>query len=179
MKFSFSGRHMEIGESLTTRAEGACESLAEKYDTEFLDVNIVMKKENHLFYTDISIKSCAGNTYQASDNDDDPVGSFLSALQKIDVQIRKKKKKKTHDRTSGRVGVEINNYDNSLEKENQPMIIAEILDDLPLMSVSEATKKMTDTRRVFIFENIANNAVNVVYRREDGNFGWLDYKIKR
>lgn len=59
------------------------------------------------------------------------------------------------------------------------MIIAEILDDLPLMSVSEATKKITDTRRVFIFENIANNAVNVVYRREDGNFGWLDYKIKR
>ena len=58
MKFSFSGRHMEIGESLTTRAEEACETLAEKYDTEFLDVNIVMKKENHLFYTDIAVKSC-------------------------------------------------------------------------------------------------------------------------
>ena len=177
MKFSFSGRHMEIGESLTTRAEEACETLAEKYDTEFLDVNIVMKKENHLFYTDIAVKSCAGNTYQASDNDDDPVGSFLSALQKIDVQIRKKKK--THDRTSGRTGVEINSYDNSFENETQPMIIAEILDDLPLMSVSEATKKIKETRRVFIFENIANNAVNVVYKREDGNFGWLDYKIKR
>lgn len=179
MKFSFSGRHMEIGESLTNRAKEASETLAEKYDTEFLDVNIVMKKENRLFYTDIAIKSCAGNTYQASDNDDDPVGSFLSALQKIDVQIRKKKK--THDRTLGKKvsGVKINNYDNSFEKENQPMIIAEILDDLPLMSVSEATKKITDTRRIFIFENIANNAVNVVYKREDGNFGWLDYKIKR
>jgi len=42
------------------------------------------------------------------DNDDDPVGSFLNALQKIDVQIRKKKK--TYDRTSRRTGVEINSY---------------------------------------------------------------------
>ena len=40
------------------------------------------------------------------DNDDDPVGSFLNALQKTDVQIRKKKK--TYDRTSRRTGVEIN-----------------------------------------------------------------------
>ena len=102
----FSGLHMEIGESLITQTEEACENLDEKNDTEFLDVNIVMKKENHLFYTDIAVKSCAGNTYQASDNVDDPVGSFLSALPKIDVQIWKKKK--AYDRTSRRTGVEIN-----------------------------------------------------------------------
>lgn len=178
MKFSFSGRHMEIGQSLTTRAQEACESLAEKYDTEFIDVNIVMKKENHLFYSDIIVKTAFGNTYQASEKDNDPVSCFLGAIQKIDAQIRKKKK--THRSINGREfsSVEINHYDNSLEKE-EPMIIAEILDDIPLMSVSEATKKLNDKRRVFIFENIANNAVNVVYKREDGNFGWLDYKIKR
>ena len=177
MKFSFSGRHMEIGKSLTARAEEACWNLAEKYDTEFIDVNIVMKKENHLFYSDIAIKTSTGNTYQASDNDSDPTASFLGALQKVDIQIRKNKK--SYKGTGKDVPtVEINSYDNSFEKE-EPMIIAEILDDLPLMSVSEATKKITDKRRVFIFENISNNAVNVVYKREDGNFGWIDYKIKR
>ena len=96
---------MEIGESLITQTEETFENLW-KNDTEFLDVNIVMKKENHLFYTDIAVKSCASNTYQASDNVDDPVGSFLSALPKIDVQIWKKKK--AYDRTSRRTGVEIN-----------------------------------------------------------------------
>ena len=59
------------------------------------------------------------------------------------------------------------------------MIIAEILDDLPLIRVSEAKKKITETRSVFIFENIAKKTVNVVYKREKGNFSWLDYKIKR
>ena len=59
------------------------------------------------------------------------------------------------------------------------MIVAERLDYLPIMSVSEATKKLCSSRPVFIFENISNKAVNVVYIREDGNFGWIDYKLDR
>lgn len=187
MNFSISGRRMEIGESLTSRAEEACKALAKKYEAEFLDANIVMKKENHLFYTDISIKGASGSTYQSSDSAADPVDSFQNALQKIESQIRKKKKDHRcfgrSEREAAPSGVELNCYDNSFEEsrggEDHPMIIAEILDDLPLMSVSEATKKLNEHQRVFIFENIANNAVNVVYMREDGNFGWIDYKVKR
>lgn len=187
MKFSISGRHMEVGESLTARAEDACKALANKYDAEFLDASIVMKKENHLFYTDISIKGASGSIYQASDNASDPVDSFQNALQKIESQLRKKKKDyrifgKT-ERDMEHIGVELNSYDNSFQEstasDSNPMIIAEILDDLPLMSVSEATKKLSANKRVFIFENIFNNAVNVVYIREDGNFGWIDYKVNR
>ena len=40
---------MEIGESLITQTEEACENLDEKNDTEFLDVNIVSKKVNNLY----------------------------------------------------------------------------------------------------------------------------------
>lgn len=180
MNFSFSGRHMEIGESLTARAEELCNNLAQKYEAKFLDVNIVMKKENYLFLTDISVKGASGTTYQSSDSDTDPVDSFQKALQKIEVQIRKRKK--THKGCGKEaVDVEINNFDNSFENKNNekhPVIVAEILDDLPLLSVSEATKKLNDKQRVFIFENIANNTVNVVYIREDGNFGWIDYKTR-
>lgn len=150
MNFSISGRRMEIGESLTSRAEEACKALANKYEAEFLDANVVMKKENHLFYTDISIKGASGSTYQSSESASDPIESFQNALQKIEIQIRKKKK---DHRILGRSEkevecstVEINDYDNSFSaatksEDHNPMIIAEILDDLPLMSVSEATKK--------------------------------------
>ncbi len=51
------------------------------------------------------------------------------------------------------------------------MIIAEIFDDLPLMSIREAKKKITEPRSVFIFENIANNDVNVVFKRKDRYLG--------
>lgn len=182
MNFSFSGRHMEIGESLTSKAEKACKDLEKKYEAYFMDVNVVMKKENYTFCTDISVKVSSGVTYQAGDSSSEPVESFQKALQKIEAQIRKRKKNYKGGGKEISRGVEINSYDNSLEecqKKSQPMIIAEILDDLPLMSVSEATQKLSDERRVFIFENLSNNAVNVVYMREDGNFGWLDYKVRR
>lgn len=178
MKFSFSVRGTKIEESEKVRAEKACKILAEKYNTEFLDSNVVIKKENHLFYADISIKNRSGDAYQAKNSDSASFKSFLGALQKIDGQIRKKKK--TH-RVSERDIPEFNGPDNAdAPKDNsQPMIIAEVIDDLPLMSVHEATKKLNETRNVFIFENILNNAVNVVYKREDGNFGWIDYKTNK
>ena len=176
MNFSFSGRHMEIGESLTQKAKEACEKLAQKYRVEFLDANIVMKKESYLFTTDMTIKTNTGNSYFVVSSAEDPIVSFEVAVQKLEQQFQKKKK-------SGKCNkkVEINTFDNpvSESEENAPMIIAEILDDLPLMSVSEAAKRLNENQHVFIFENISNSAVHVVYWRSDGNIGWLDYKIKR
>lgn len=177
MNFSFSGRHMEIGESLTVRARESFDVLAKKYDCDFIDVSIVMKKENYLYCSDISVKSKLGNLYHAGNDANDPINSFTGAFQKIELQIKKKKKNcRCSNKNSG---VEFVSYDNSLKKdESNPIIIAEILEDLPLMSVSDATEHLSDNKRVFVFENISNNSVNVVYKRNDGNFGWIDYKTK-
>ncbi|MCR4624140.1 MAG: HPF/RaiA family ribosome-associated protein [Alphaproteobacteria bacterium] len=176
MNFSFSGRHMEIGESLTQKAREVCEKLAKKYRVEFLDANIVMKKESYLFTTDMTIKTNTGNSYFVVNSAEDPIVSFEIAVQKLEQQFQKKKKPGKYNRK-----VEINTFDNPVSgsEENAPMIVAEILDDLPLMSVSEAAKRLNENQHVFIFENISNSAVNVVYWRNDGNIGWLDYKIKR
>ena len=176
MNFSFSGRHMEVGEALTNRARESFEALAKKYDAEFIDVTIVMKKEGYLFCSDISAKGKAGNSYHAGNDCSDPVTSFTGALQKIEQQIQKKKK---CVRCSCRDSVDFALYADSLDKEEpSPVIIAEILENLPLMSVSDAVNKLNEDRRVFIFENISNHAVNVVYIRKDENFGWIDYKTE-
>ena len=177
MNFSFSGRHMEIGEALTQRAHEACRKLAEKYRVEFLDANIVMKKEVYKFVTDITIKTDTGNSYFVTNSAEDPNVSFDVTLQKLEQQFQRKRKSSKNATKK----VEYNTFDNPVsdDGEDAPMIIAEILDDLPLMSVSDAADKLNDERKVFIFENISNSAVNVVYLRNDGNIGWLDYKIKR
>ena len=78
--------------------------------------------------------------------------------------------------------IEIHNFDNSLLKDSgeesaSRIIIAEIIDELAIMSVSEAADHLSEKRHVFVFKNISNDAVNVVYLREDGNVGWIDYKI--
>jgi ribosomal subunit interface protein len=178
MNFSFSGRHMEIGESLTQKAKSAYEKLAAKYRVEILDANIVMKKDSYLFITDMTVKTSTGNSYFVTDSAEEPIVSFEITLQKLEQQFQKKRKSSKSNKK-----VEYNTFDNPVSakesEEDAPMIIAEILDDLPLMSVSEAAKRLDKDRHVFIFENISNSAVNVVYWRNDGNIGWLDYKIKR
>lgn len=174
MKFSFSGRHMEVGESLSNKAREACENLANKYGTEFIDVSIVMKKDNYLFHTDISVKSGSGNSYMVSNEADDPIVSFEGVMQRLDAQMRKKK---NLNRGSGKKMPEIGNFDESDEESGDTrIIIAEILDGLLSMSVRDAAEKLSEKRPVFVFKNISNNAVNVVYTREDGNIGWIDYK---
>lgn len=175
MNFSFSGRHMDVGESLTNKAREDCENLARKYGTEFIDANIVMKKDGYLFYTDISVKTATGNSYHASEQADAPHASFEVTLQKINLQMQKKKKM---SRDKIRI-VDVMEYDNSYEENagDHPVIIAEILDGLPIMSVNEASQQLNDKRKVFVFSNVSNDSVNVVYMREDGNIGWIDYKL--
>ncbi|MDR1551306.1 MAG: HPF/RaiA family ribosome-associated protein [Holosporaceae bacterium] len=180
MGFSFSGRRMEIGETLTNKARDACDNLVRKYGVEFLDVNISMKKDSYSFSCDIAVKTSGGNSYYASNIAEDPHISFDITLEKIDVQMQKRKR---CDRLPNKVRqqVEINSFGNSFEESSKehPIIIAEILDDLPLLSVSDAARRLNEKTNVLIFENVANDAVNVVYSRLDGNIGWIDYKFKR
>lgn len=177
MKFSFTGRHMDIGETLTQRAHDASIALADKYGTEFLDMNIVMKKDGYRFLCDISCKTKTGNSYHMSNEAEDPIVCFESTMQKIEHQMQKKKK--CSRCCSCKDGfLEMNEIDNSFadEEADAPMIIAEILHELPALSVSEAASQLNDKAKVIVFENVVNDSINVVYKRDDGNIGWIDYK---
>ena len=57
----------------------------------------------------------------------------------------------------------------------EPVIVAEIATEIPTVSVGEAVMRM-DLADLpsFIFRNAKNGALNVVYRRKDGNIGWVD-----
>ena len=57
----------------------------------------------------------------------------------------------------------------------QPMIIAEMETKIPSLSVGEAVMQMELAGSpVLIFRNESKDGLNVVYRREDGNIGWID-----
>ncbi|OIQ74191.1 putative sigma-54 modulation protein [mine drainage metagenome] len=57
----------------------------------------------------------------------------------------------------------------------QPMIIAEMETKIPSLSVGEAVMQMElGGAHLLVFRNEKNSGVNVVYRRDDGNIGWID-----
>ena len=56
-----------------------------------------------------------------------------------------------------------------------PAIVAESTLTLKTMSVASAVIELdTKDSPVFVFRNAGNDHVNVVYRRADGNIGWID-----
>jgi hypothetical protein len=56
-----------------------------------------------------------------------------------------------------------------------PLVVAETERTLRAMSVSEAVMQLDLTEAPFlVFRNASNEAINVVYRRDDGNIGWID-----
>jgi hypothetical protein len=57
----------------------------------------------------------------------------------------------------------------------QPMIIAEMQTKIATLSVGEAVMQMEISGTpVVVFRKDGQEGVNVVYRRDDGNIGWID-----
>jgi hypothetical protein len=64
--------------------------------------------------------------------------------------------------------------------EGNPVIIAEAESPLHEMTVSDAVMQMDLSDRPFVvFRNASHGEINVVYRREDGNIGWIDPATKK
>lgn len=62
-----------------------------------------------------------------------------------------------------------------LSEDYAPAIVAESTLALKTMSVASAVIELdTKDSPVFVFRNAGNEEVNIVYRRPDGNIGWID-----
>ena len=61
------------------------------------------------------------------------------------------------------------------EQSDFPAIVAETRVDIPVSSVSDAVMLM-DLRNTnaLMFKNSATGQLNMIYRREDGNIGWVE-----
>ena len=72
--------------------------------------------------------------------------------------------------------VEENDDDTGLtESGDNPVVIAETTTEIEILSVSEAVMRLDlSDRAALVFLNAGNRRVNVVYRRRDGNIGWVD-----
>jgi ribosomal subunit interface protein len=59
-----------------------------------------------------------------------------------------------------------------------PAVIAEMSTELPSLTVGEAAMRMDlADAQVLLFRNRSHGALNLVYRRPDGNIGWIDPEL--
>ncbi|MCV6592016.1 MAG: ribosome-associated translation inhibitor RaiA [Silicimonas sp.] len=185
MQYQITGKHIDIGESLQTHVKTCVDEVIEKYARRPTDANIVFSKSGHEFVCEIVIHMSSGLTAQAKGHDHEIYAAFEKSCDKIDKQLRRYKRRlKDHQRERP---VELSNGasyilassdgpDESEPESLQPMIIAEMETKIPSLSVGEAVMQMELAgASVLVFRNEKQGeGVNVVYRRDDGNIGWID-----
>ena len=185
MKIIVSGKHVDIGENLKTYVETHLTESVEKFFDHPIEAQATLSKHGAVFRCDIHVHVSRGLTVRCHGEFEEGYKCIDQVIHKLNVQMGKYKKRlKNHQKDKGAL-IEFLNAQQYIidashinEKEDEhPAIIAEISAEIPTLSVGEAVMRMdlSDTP-IIMFKNIKHGEFNVIYRRNDGNIGWMDPK---
>lgn len=186
MRYQISGKQIDIGEALQTHVKTELSEMIEKYAQRPTDAHVIFSKSASEFVCETIVHLSTGLTTQAKAKAHEIYAAFDQCSDKLDKQLRRYKRRlKDHHRDRAEP-VELmgaasyilasEHEDQETEPESlQPMIVAEMETNIPSLSVGEAVMQMELAGApVLVFRNEGKDGLNVVYRRDDGNIGWID-----
>ncbi|HEX6860890.1 MAG TPA: ribosome-associated translation inhibitor RaiA [Caulobacteraceae bacterium] len=186
-----SGKHVDVGEALRSRVTDEISTSISKYFERGGDADVVVARDGHGFRVDCSVTLASGQQLNSHGLGGDAHAAFGDALAKIDKRIRRYKRRlKDHSTAANakqqemaslyvlRTPEEDEEIDGPADGDGHdagPLIIAESSAPLRAMTVSMAVMELdlTDAQTI-VFRNAAHGGLSVVYRRPDGNIGWID-----
>jgi ribosomal subunit interface protein len=189
MPFRVSGKNLDIGEALRERVSARIVEALSKYFDGGYSGHVTVEKEGFGFRTECAIHLDSGMTLHTDANAADAYSSADQAALRIEKRLRRYKRR-LKDRSAARANganganiidapsyvIEAPDIDSDEEvTEFNPVIIAEQTTALKQLSVSEAVMELDLTGApVVVFRHASHGRVNLVYRRPDGNVGWVD-----
>ena len=184
MSVRVSGKHMEIGATFRARIEDRIGDAVAKYFDGGYSSQVTVEKSGSRFSTDCLVHLDTGASLQATGEAQDPVASFDAAAERVEKRLRRYKRRlKDHHAGHHGNGAEVAyrivesgpDEEDEVPEDYAPAIVAESSKIVKTMTVAGAVMAldMTDSP-VLVFRNAGNQEVNVVYRRTDGNIGWID-----
>ncbi len=188
MRYQISGKQIDIGEALQSHVQTQLGAAIGKYAGRPTDAHVIFSKSAHEFACEATVHLSTGLTASAKAHANEIYAAFEACSEKMEKQLRRYKRRlKDHHKerpepvefggASTYILAASEDDDSDGPATLQPMIIAEMETRIPSLSVGEAVMQMElGSAPVLVFRNEKNNGVNVVYRREDGNIGWIDPK---
>ena len=187
MRYQISGKQIDIGEALQTHVQTELSEILSKYAGRPTEAVVVFSKSGHEHVAEAVVHLSTGLTVQATARDPEIYAAFDACAEKMDKQLRRYKRRlKDHHRdrpdpveiSGGGSYILAPTADDSEEAEqpgDAPIIVAENEAKIPAISVGEAVMQMElADSPVLVFRNEKQGRINVVYRRDDGNIGWID-----
>ena len=185
MEVSVKGHNVDIGDALTSHIEDQLQTNVTKYFNKAIDAAVTISRETaHGFHVEITVHPMRAMVVQAGASGSDAYGAFDGALERIAKQLRRYKRRlKDHHKArpeeeflaAQHFVLQAEGSDDEVSEDGSPAIIAEMDTEIVTVSVGEAVMRMDLSHsHAQMFRNSASGRLNVVYRREDGNIGWID-----
>jgi len=196
MTLRVSGKSINIGEAIRGRVEGRTEEVLRKYFDGNYSGHFTFSKDGFGFKADCALHLDSGVTLEADAMAADAYSSADQALIQIEKRLRRYKSRlkdrsarKAHAESEAMAAIDLAGIDASSyvlegpsydEDEDEvtafnPVVIAESTQALRRFSVSEAVMELDMTGApVIVFQHGSSGRVNIIYRRSDGNVGWID-----
>jgi len=191
MQLTVTGKQVDVGGALRRHVEESLDALLGKYFRTAIEAHAVFAREAHLIRTDLSLHVGRGIMIKSGATASDYYPAFDAAAERLAKQLRRYKRRlrdhharlrnQAEDLETARAFV-LAPVDEEAETETAPdgdgtapVVIAEMSTELPRLTVGEAVMRMDlADAPVLLFRNRSHGELNVVYRRGDGNVGWID-----
>ncbi|RFD21110.1 ribosome-associated translation inhibitor RaiA [Komagataeibacter melaceti] len=199
MHISVAGKQIDLSDALKHRVSAHLDRISEKYFGQAMEARVTFSRARSFFTCDINIHATRGLTLRGEGEAADAHSAFDDAAEHIARRLRRYHRKATnHGHMKARQQVPemgrgyvlrpgmveaATEEETPVEEEDTALpatgpyatIIAEHPTEIPTLSVSEAVMRLDlADSHIQLFRNSATDTVNVLYRRPDGNIGWLD-----
>jgi ribosomal subunit interface protein len=186
MSFRISGKNIDVGDALRERVSGRIAEAMGKYFDGGYSGHVTLERDGFGFRTECAIHLDSKITLHAEGMAADAYASADQAALRIEKRLRRYHRPlKGHhpERLEARNSMDAASYIIAAPEDEgeaeigefTPVIIAESTTALKQLSVSDAVTELDMTGApVLVFRHAAHGGINVVYRRADGHFGWID-----
>lgn len=184
MTLRVSGKNMDVGDTLRGKAQDHVDAVVAKYFDGGYDGHLTLAPDGAGFRADCVVHLDSGATLQASAQANDATAAYEVMALNIEKRLRRYNRKlKSHRRgpngtsdfTAQYTVLGASDALDELDEDYAPPVIAETTKNLRAMSVEEAVMELDlSSAQVVMFRHAGHGGLNVVYRRSDGNIGWID-----
>lgn len=202
MQIQVTGKQVDVGEALSSRISQELEDGVGKYFARGGEnAEVVVSRDRYNFRVDCWVRLASGQSLITTGIGGDALSAFQDSLDKLEKRVRRYKRRlkdhhigpkglspeKTEDAAREVAALTIFRSPESVEdedfgdvsqaNESPPvgMVIAETDTEIRTLTVGRAVLELDMTGLPMVmFRNAAHGGLSVVYRRHDGNVGWLD-----
>lgn len=190
MDITVSGKQLDLSDALRERVTRHLEGIANKYFDHALQAQVTFGRARSFFTCDINLHAGRGLRLRGEGEAADAHGAFDDAAEHIAKRLRRYRRR-------------VSDHARDLANRERPeaarqyvlrqeelasgetafrdgvsafaTVVAENPTEISRLSVGEAVMRMDlADQQLMMFRNSTTGELNVVYRRNDGNIGWIE-----